>query len=130
MKLGYTILYVPDVKHAVVFYEDAFGLSRRFVHESGDYAEMETGTTTLAFASDDLASSNFDAEYRPANPDALPPAFEIAFVTDDVTGAFERAIEAGAAALAEPKEKPWGQVVSYVRDLNGVIVELCTPVSG
>ena len=35
-----------------------------------------------------------------------------------------------AIALAKPKKKPWGQMVSYVRDLNGVIVELCSPVGG
>ena len=35
MRLGYVILYVPDVAAAVEFYERAFGLSRRFVHESG-----------------------------------------------------------------------------------------------
>ncbi len=32
----------------VEFYERAFGLSRRFLHESGSYAEMETGATALA----------------------------------------------------------------------------------
>ncbi|NNF57605.1 MAG: VOC family protein [Rhodothermaceae bacterium] len=130
MRLGYTILYVPDVERAVTFYEDAFGLDRRFVHESGQYAEMETGPTALAFAADALASSNFDADYRRADSAAPPAAFEITLVTDDVPKAFERAKEAGAAPLAEPTEKPWGQTVSYVRDLNGVIVELCTPVGG
>jgi len=130
MRLGYTILYVPDIERTVSFYEEAFGLERRFVHESGDYAEMETGQTVLAFASDDLASSNFKAEYRQADPSAPPPAFEITLVTGDVAGAFARATEAGASPLAEPSEKPWGQTVSYVRDVNGVIVEICTPVSG
>lgn len=130
MKLGYTILYVPDVGKTVAFYEAAFGLERRFVHEAGDYAELETGQTVLAFASDALASSNFEPAYRHADPNAAPPAFEIVLVTDDVAGAFERAIKAGASTLAEPSEKPWGQTVSYVRDLNGVIVELCTPVGG
>ena len=67
MRLGYTVLYVPDVERTVSFYEDAFGLDRRFVHESGDYAEMETGQTALAFASNDLASSNLEAAYRPAD---------------------------------------------------------------
>ncbi|MEM1270941.1 MAG: VOC family protein, partial [Bacteroidota bacterium] len=114
----------------VAFYEAAFGLERRFVHEAGDYAELETGQTVLAFASDALASSNFALAYRHTDPNAAPPAFEIVLVTDDVAGAFERAIKAGASTLAEPSEKPWGQTVSYVRDLNGVIVELCTPVGG
>ena len=31
MKLGYIILYVPDVAQAVAFYVKAFGLGRRFI---------------------------------------------------------------------------------------------------
>jgi catechol 2,3-dioxygenase-like lactoylglutathione lyase family enzyme len=130
MTLGYTILYVPDVERTVSFYEKAFGLSRRFVHESGDYAELETGQTTLAFASHDLAESNFDLEYRRTEPSAAPPAFEVGLVTDDVPGSFERATNAGAEPLAEPTEKPWGQTVAYVRDIDGVIVEIASPVDG
>ena len=37
MQLAYTILYVDDVRRSVAFYEQAFGLTSRFVHESGDY---------------------------------------------------------------------------------------------
>jgi lactoylglutathione lyase len=43
MELGYVIVYVPDVAATVAFYERAFGIKRRFIHESGTYAEMETG---------------------------------------------------------------------------------------
>jgi lactoylglutathione lyase len=46
----------------------------------------------------------------------------------DVPSAHADAIRAGAVELAAPKEKPWGQVVSYVRCLDGTLVELCTPV--
>ena len=48
MKLGYTIIYVLNVAESLSFFESAFGLSRRFLHESGDYGELETGETTLA----------------------------------------------------------------------------------
>mgnify|MGYP006317175061 FL=1 len=37
MKFGYTIVYVPDVAASLAFFESAFGLSRRFLHESGSY---------------------------------------------------------------------------------------------
>ena len=50
MKFGYTLLYVVDVPKTVAFYETAFGLKRKFVHESG-YGEMETGATKLGFVS-------------------------------------------------------------------------------
>ena len=49
MRFGYTIVYVRDVADSVEFYERAFGLERRLLHESGQYAELETGSTALAF---------------------------------------------------------------------------------
>jgi hypothetical protein len=30
--------------------------------------------------------------------------------------------------VVEPVDKPWGKTISYVRDLNGFIVELCSVV--
>ena len=126
MRLGYVIHYVPDVAATVAFYEAAFGLERRFLHESGTYAEMETGATALAFASEALPEGG-GVPFRRTRPDAEPPGTEIGLVTPGVEAAYERALGAGAAAVAPPKAKPWGQVVAYVRDLNGALVELCTP---
>ncbi len=50
MRLGYVILSVPDVAARLAFYGRAFGLAPRFVHDSGQDAELETGGTALAFA--------------------------------------------------------------------------------
>ena len=125
MKFGYTILYVKDVEKTVAFYESAFGLKRKFVHESG-YGEMDTGETKLAFASVELATSN-GVSFAQANSEGPAPAVEVAFVTEDVQAAFAVAVKAGAVPVAAPKQKPWGQTVGYVRDLNGFLVEICSP---
>lgn len=127
MKLGYTILYVQDVPRSVAFYEDAFGLRRKFVHEAGMYAEMDTGATTLSFAANGLAKSNLSCGFRENRSSEQPGGFEIALVTDDVSTAYERALAAGAAAVSPPTAKPWGQVCAFVRDKDGIVVELCTP---
>ncbi|TFW01974.1 VOC family protein [Oxalobacteraceae bacterium OM1] len=129
MKFGYTIVYVPDVAASIAFFERAFGLMRRFVHESGTYGEMETGETTLSFAAHELGDMNFPGGHVAAHSAPQPLGFEIALVTDDVAAAHARAISAGAKEMAPPKQKPWGQNVSYVRCPDGVLVELCTPVS-
>lgn len=126
MKLGYVIGYVPDVAAALDFYERAFGLSRRFLHESGTYGELDTGRTTLAFAAIELAAGN-GVDIVPPDPSRPAPPIEVGLVTDDVAAAYDRATRAGAAAVAPPKAKPWGQTVAYVRDPNGFLVELCTP---
>lgn len=128
MKFAYTIIYVPDVARAIEFYERAFGCERGFVHESGEYGELKTGETTLSFAHLALAASNVESGVTPSDLRQPPPAFEVAFSTDDVAAAFSRALAAGAVPASEPKQKPWGQTVAYVRDLNGNLVELCTPI--
>ena len=126
MKLGYVIHYVPDVAATVAFYSAAFGLAPRFVHDSGTYAEMETGQTALAFAAESLIEDQ-GATFRRTRPGEAPPGMEIAMVSEDVRGAYAQAVAAGAVPLMLPKAKPWGQLVGYVRDLNGALVELCSP---
>jgi catechol 2,3-dioxygenase-like lactoylglutathione lyase family enzyme len=130
MKLGYTMIYVPNVAASLTFFEDAFGLSRRFLHESGDYGELETGETTLAFASHELGKMNFPAGFVAASESSKPLGVEIALVTPSVVEAHAKALTAGATELKEPATKPWGQVVSYVRCPDGTLVEICSPVGG
>ncbi|NER60928.1 VOC family protein [Pseudomonas sp. MAFF212428] len=129
MKLGYTIVYVPDVEASLSFFENAFGLTRRFLHESGDYGELDTGPTTLAFASLELGNSNFPEGFVAASDSQRPLGMEIALVTDTVAAAHAEALVNGATELKAPETKPWGQTVSYVRCPAGVLVELCSPMS-
>ena len=123
MQFGYTILYVRDVAASVELYERAFGQRRRFVHESGDYAELDTGATTLSFASHELAESNLPGAFRRSEG----TAFEVCFVTEDVAAAYDRAVREGAEPVTAPQTKPWGQQVAYVRDADGNLVELASP---
>lgn len=51
MKLKYTILYVESVSATLDFYEKSFGFKTKFLHEAGDYGELDTGETTLSFSS-------------------------------------------------------------------------------
>ncbi|MGA1859406.1 VOC family protein [Azospirillum sp. 11R-A] len=130
MKFGYTILYVPDVSASLAFFEKAFGLNRRFLAETGDYGELDTGSTTLSFASQELALSHHPAGYVFASASEKPLGVEIALVTGDVEAAHATALAAGASELAPPKAMPWGQTVSFIRCPDGTLVELCTPVGG
>jgi catechol 2,3-dioxygenase-like lactoylglutathione lyase family enzyme len=130
MKLGYTILYVPDVSASLQFFERAFGLKRRFLHESGTYGELDTGETVLSFAAHELGDSNFPGGHVEAHSSPRPLGMEIALVTTNVAEAHGKAVACGARELAQPSTKPWGQVVSYVRAPDGCLIELCTPVGG
>jgi uncharacterized glyoxalase superfamily protein PhnB len=127
LKFGYTIVYVPDVSASIDFFEKAFGLKRRFIHESG-YGEMETGSTALAFANHELGNSNLPGGYVKASHSDIPLGMEVALVTEHVPQAHQRAVAAGATSIKEPSVKPWGQTVSYVRCPDGTLVEICSPV--
>jgi catechol 2,3-dioxygenase-like lactoylglutathione lyase family enzyme len=127
MQLGYVILYVPDVTASVEFYERAFGLKRRIVHESGQFAEMETGATALAFAEETYITATY-RKFTPNRPDHEPAGAQIALVTEDVHAAYAQALAAGATACVPPQQKPWGQTLAFVRDNNGFLVELCSTI--
>jgi lactoylglutathione lyase len=129
MKFGYTIIYVTDVPSSLAFFERAFGFERKFVDETGDYGELDTGATTLSFAAHTLGASNLPDGYVPADGSVKPLGMEIALVTDAVEIAHQQAIAAGAIELKAPMPKPWGQVVSYLRCPDGTLVELCTPIA-
>ncbi|MGD1901844.1 MAG: VOC family protein [Geitlerinemataceae cyanobacterium] len=131
MKYGYTIVYVDSVEATLDFYCKAFGFTVRMLHEEDGFAygELETGATVLAFASHTLGEMNLDGNYHQASLEDKPFGFELAFVTEDVQAAHDRAVECGAVSLKLPMEKPWGQTVSYVRAIDGSIIEFCTPMS-
>ena len=129
MKLGYTIAYVPNVTDSLQFFVQAFGFTQKFLHESGDYGELNTGETTLAFASHGLGELNFPAGHIRASHSAQPLGMEIALVTQDVQSAHSAALTHGATELSAPTAKPWGQVVSYLRAPDGLLIELCTPIA-
>lgn len=125
VKFRYTILYVDDVAATLDFYGRAFGLETAFLHPSGDYGELSTGETKLAFSSRRLMQQLGKA---PGTPDVKKPVFELALETDDVRAALDRALAAGAVPEQELREEPWGQTTAYVSDVNGYLVEICSPV--
>jgi lactoylglutathione lyase len=131
ISLGYVILYVKDVAASLTFYEQAFGLSRRFFNDENGkaYGELQTGAACLAFASLALAREHLNQDFIAASPDKPPLGVEVALVTADVPGLYTRAVKAGAISVSEPATKPWGQTVAYVRDNAGHLVEICTPVN-
>jgi len=125
MIFRYTILYVDSVEETLDFFVRAFGFQKLFIHEDGDYGELSTGETKLAFSSTELMRQ---LDRNPRTPSPSNPTFEIAFETEDVAGTLVRAIKAGATLVEDAQEKPWGQTISYVSDPNGYLIEICSKV--
>ncbi len=128
MKYAYTILYVENVTETIEFYERAFGFSKKLVTPEGDYGELFSGETTIAFASIELGNSNFKNGFEKITTGKKPVGVELAFTTENIESDFQRAIDSGATEFVPITEKPWGQKVGYVLDNNGFLIEICTPI--
>jgi uncharacterized glyoxalase superfamily protein PhnB len=130
MKLGYTILYVESVADTVAFYENAFGFEPGMVTPSKEYGEINTGDTRLAFAANSFVNTLTSVPFEAARPEIAAPPVELGVVTDEVEDAFAKAVAAEAVIVKKPETKPWGQLVGYVRDNKGFMVEICSPMGG
>jgi lactoylglutathione lyase len=121
--LKYVILYVDSVDKALTFYRQTFGLAEKM--RQGPYAELDTGAVTLALSEREFVTSHLGV--KPGQKGA--GSSEIGFVVpkDKVDAVFKAAKAAGAKEVIAPKEQPWGQRVSYVRDPDGHLVEICSP---
>ena len=128
MNFKYTILYVENVGDTIEFYERAFGFSRKFITPENDYGELISGETTIAFATIELGESNFKNGIQKITNSEKPFGVELAFTTENIEEDFKKALDAGAKEFDSVKEKPWGQKVGYVRDNNGFLIEICTPI--
>ncbi len=127
IKFAYTILYVRDVEKSLEFYETAFGFVRKFLAPGNEYGELSAGETTLSFASVELAKSNLREGFTESSLAQKPFGIEIGFSTGNVEAAVNTAVNAGAVLIEPARTKPWGQVVAYVRDPDGFLIEICTP---
>ncbi|MFK7833256.1 MAG: VOC family protein [Winogradskyella sp.] len=128
MKYAYTILYVDDVEKTISFYENAFGFQKKFITPEHDYGELISGETTIAFASNVLGQSNFEKGFQTLDATKKPNGVEMAFTTETIEVDFKKAIDAGAIEYEPIVEKSWVQKVGYLRDLNGFLIEICTPI--
>jgi len=130
ISLGYTIFYVHDVGATVAFFETAFGFERRMLTPENDYGEIETGTTTLAFVSLELAGANLDDAGGFVHPDpARPGAASVTLITTNVEKVVDHAVTAGARRYVDPATKPWGQTVGYVLGPSNLLIEVATPIN-
>ena len=125
MQFKYTILYVEDVAKSMEFYRRAFSLDIKMLPPANDYGELQTGATTLSFSSLELIRAS--GKHATA-ADISKPCFEIAFETTNVAAAVEVALQVGAKLMQATERMPWGQTVAYVADLDGNLVEICSPV--
>jgi lactoylglutathione lyase len=124
MKFSFVTIYVQDIMKIIKFYESVFELKVKFIHESGLYAEMETGDTVLSFSQTKLAESIIPKGYIKSSPEKRPSNIQIGFEPEDVKKTLKIALEHGATLESDYEIKPWGWESAMIRDIEGNLVEL------
>ena len=114
------IVFVEDVARSLAFYERVLGAELDHFDADGSYGELRSG---IGFAAHEHVEKHLDLSFHRNEPAGLPSGFELDLAVDDVDAVFARATEAGATAVWEPRDKPWGRS-AVIRDLDGVFVHL------
>ncbi len=116
----YIILIVDDLDRALDFYTQVLEL--KLGHRSGDYAQLDTGTTRIGFYTRPAMAAVVGFALEPARQTA--PGFELGFKVVDVDAAYAEIVAGGATPVTPPTTRPWGQRTAYVRDPDGYLIEL------
>jgi lactoylglutathione lyase len=120
------MIYVANVPKTVRFYQQAVGATCDHAHDDGSYAELRLGPIVVAVVEADFARRHFPGEFRRHEPSDKPAALEIYIEVEKLDEAIARALDAGATQLGEPTERPWGQRSVFLRDVDGVVIELAS----
>jgi predicted enzyme related to lactoylglutathione lyase len=112
-----------QIKPLVQFYEAVTGLAATWYTE--DFAELSMPSCTLAIASTrTLALFGTDIAQAAANCSAI-----IEFLVDDVDADHRRLADTVDGFVQTPTTMPWGNRSLLLRDPDGNLVNLFTPVS-
>jgi predicted enzyme related to lactoylglutathione lyase len=116
-------LITDDVVRMVEFYEQVSGLPVRW--STPDFAELETPVGTLAIGSTRTVALFGAGSARAAdNHTAI-----IEFLVDDVDTEYERIQQLMSMFVNAPTTMPWGNRSLLLRDPDGNLVNLFTPVT-
>ena len=123
MNLASVRIIVSDVPKEVAFYEEVTGVPARWATDQ--FAELVTPACTLAIAGAATVALFGDGVTGPAqNHTAI-----IEFRVDDVDAEFARLEGVVDEFVQEPTTMPWGNRSILVRDPDGTLVNLFTPVA-
>lgn len=117
-------IITDDVDASAAFYERLTGVTA--VRPTAQFAEIRTPSATLAIGHTATVALFGPGSARPAdNHTAI-----IEFIVDDVDAEHVRLQADGVPVVQEPTTMPWGNRSLLLRDPDGTLVNLFTPVSG
>jgi len=122
MKLASTRLIVADIKEMVAFYEMVTGQAAEWL--APVFAEIVTPAATLAIGSAETVALFREGSAEPGVNRSLVIEFQV----DDVDAEFAR-LKDKVEVVHEPKLMPWGNRAGQIRDPEGTLISLYTPVT-
>jgi predicted enzyme related to lactoylglutathione lyase len=113
-RLGRITISVAELSSALDLYEGVLGLTRKYAND-----ELAMLTT------EDPAVEVLLHRREPSRGDfAVAPTFAV----DDVDGTTAAAVVAGAEVVDEPSDQPWGERQAVLRDQDGHILCVVSPI--
>ncbi|UXA05768.1 VOC family protein [Mycobacterium sp. SMC-2] len=123
MEFVSTRIITADVNRLVDFYETVTQVPAVWGNEL--FAEIPTPVGTLAIGSDKTVPLFGAGSAEPAaNRSAI-----VEFMVDDVDAEYERLYERVAEVVTTPTTMPWGNRALLLRDPDGNLVNLFTPIT-
>ncbi|MEV3981586.1 VOC family protein [Nonomuraea sp. NPDC049758] len=116
-------IITDDVARLAGFYEQATGIPATWSTE--DFAEIRTGTATLAIAGTRTVPLFAPGSSRPADNHSVI----VEFLVDDVDRVYENLTGFVTDFVNEPTTMPWGNRSLLFRDPDGNLVNFFTPVT-
>jgi len=115
MPLQHAALFVDDLEATLRFYREVLDLHPTTVDASGKYAEL----AGLAFLQHDLAEVTIPVGYLAASPGAKTLGVMLSFAVADLESTYEKVLIHGGQKITAPENN-----TAYVRDVNGILLEL------
>lgn len=126
IRLASVRIITTDVQRTVEFYETLTGTRPNYLTD--DFAELVTPTATLAVSH--VGRLPFLSD-RPSN-EAIPNGSIVEFWIDDAEAVFSQ-LQATLGdeldVVQAPTMMPWGNLSIVLRDPNGILINLYTPVT-
>lgn len=124
MKFASVRMPTDDVPRLVGFYEQVTGLPAEWANEQ--FAEIVTPGATLAISSQQLTDAFAAGSVKPADNRTMM----LELMVDDVDVEHRRLTHADTVEVVmEPTTLPWGNRSLLIRDPDGNVVNLFTPVT-
>ena len=116
-------IFVRDLSRMVEFYRDVLGIEVKT--EGDNYTLFEHEGIELGLFARSMLPEFLEEEVT--YPSGVNGTFSLTIDVDDfydVDEEYERLVESGAKAVAEPKDVPWGQRCGMIADPEGNMIEI------